>query len=42
MIRAFIKKAKETATGAGSALVAMSIALHGILYFIEAICSKLF
>lgn len=37
-----LKKARETATGAGSALVALSIALHAILDLVGVICSKLF
>lgn len=41
-IRLLVKKSRETATGAGSALVALAIALHGILDLIGVICSKLF
>lgn len=36
------KKSRETATGAGSALVALSIAIHGTLDLVGVICSKLF
>lgn len=41
-LKQLLKKARETATGAGSALVALSIALHAILDFIGVICLKLF
>lgn len=42
LLAKFIKKASETATGAGSALVALALVLHGILDFIGVLCSKLF
>lgn len=38
----FIKKASETATGAGSALVAFAIAFHAVLDLVGVLCSKLF
>lgn len=37
-----VKKASETATGAGSALVALAVAYHATLDFIGVLCSKLF
>lgn len=41
-LKLLTKKARETATGAGSALVALAIALHAVLDFIGDICLKLF
>lgn len=41
-LKQLIKKARETATGAGSALVALAVAFHAILDLVGALCLKLF
>ena len=37
-----VKKSGETATGAGSALVAVAITFHATLELVGILCSKLF